>query len=292
MNKAAPLLCIGNCALDEIRTPEQSALTPGGAALRFASGWALSGLPLQLLTSVGAESVWEQTFSILERNQVHVQNVCKSTHSIHFTTVYDAQRQIVEFQAANTHVAEELVHTVQTMPMQTYDIIHICPFEAQDQTDLIQMARSNNPPVVSSMIHYSSLNDKTRLRYRDILPLLDILFLNDEEARFILDTDDDWTTCGKTLSQSVQQYVFLTLGNKGAAIFSQGTLQETTPAANLAVNDLLGAGDCFAGGAMAGLWMAQTPLFALRCGAIASAFALFDTGHSALLRFISKEPIR
>jgi sugar/nucleoside kinase (ribokinase family) len=171
------------------------------------------------------------------------------------------------------------------------DLIHICPFECEDQIELIEKAKRHSK-TVSSMIHFSSLTDQTCARYRHKLSLLDILFLNHSEAQALLGIKDDWTVCGCLLSQSVRRWVFLTLDKKGSAAFAGGQLVAMSPPANLTTRDLLGAGDCFAGGALAGLMMSGDPLIALRCGSIAAAFALADVGHIALLRFLEPEVLK
>jgi sugar/nucleoside kinase (ribokinase family) len=261
---------------------------PGGAALRLASGWALYGLALQVVAIVGSEPVWDDVLSLLQRNKVHLADVQRTEASLRFTTVYNDRQEIIDFSVGNADLMSQLASVALSSDWADADLIHICPFECENQIALIEKAR-RHASTVSSMIHFSSLTDQTCARYRDNLPFLDILFLNHSEAQAILGIKDDWTVCGCQLSRSVRKLVFVTLDKKGSAAFAGGHLVAVSPPANLAVRDLLGAGDCFAGGALAGLMISDDPLVALRCGSIAAAFALADVGHSALLRFLEPE---
>jgi sugar/nucleoside kinase (ribokinase family) len=281
-------LCIGNFALDSIVRPESEIAVPGGAGLRFASGWALYGLALQVVAMVGRETVWDDVLSLLQRNKVDLAGIQRTEASLRFATVYNERQEIIDFSVGNADLMSRLASVALSSGWAEADLIHICPFECENQIALIKKAREHTK-TVSSMIHFSSLTDQTCARYRNSLPLLDILFLNHAEAQAILGTKDDWTACGSLLSQFVRRLVFLTLDKEGSAAFGGGHLVAMSPPAHLAVRDLLGAGDCFAGGALAGLLLSEDPLVALRCGSIAAAFALADVGHMALLRFLEPE---
>lgn len=283
----ASAICIGNFAIDCVKSSVDHVETLGGAGLRFVSAWALFGMPIEAMAIVGNEPQWTDLLSLLERNRIQMRIPVRVLRSLRFTTQYDQEMNIVGFEVENPHLMPELATAAQLHDWQQLDLVHVCPFSYDDQAALVSHA-NRQCKLVSTMIHYSSLTEDTRLRYMGMIEAVDYLFLNHDEAQFLLNHEADWVTCGRQLSNRVRRGVFLTLGKYGATAFSKGELVAVVPSANLVVRDLLGAGDCFAGGALAGLMLSsQDPLVALRCGSLAAALALADIGHTALLRFLA-----
>lgn len=288
MSQPAYPLCIGNFALDQIVRPHGYEVTPGGAALRVSLAWALFGQPIRLITAIGNEPIWEAVLALLQQNHVDTTEVVRAAHSLQFCTTFDADGAIVDFQAAHEEVTTLILDRATTPRLAQVPLVHICPFAWDVQIALAQRAAQAGA-TVSSMIHFSSLTATDHAMYRSRLPLFDLLFLNEAEAQTLVGHAADWKQCGQQLSSLVRRYVFLTCAERGAAVFAGGDLIATVPAAHLTVRDILGAGDCFAGGALAGLALTDDPQVALRYGAITAAFALADIGHQALARFLTLE---
>jgi sugar/nucleoside kinase (ribokinase family) len=85
----------------------------------------------------------------------------------------------------------------------------------------------------------------------DCLPYIDLLFVNESEARRLTgrDNPDD---AGKKLLDLGTSAVVIKLGAEGCAIFSDGQTR-LVPGFPVRVKDTTGAGDCFCGGFLAAL---------------------------------------
>ncbi len=280
------ILCVGNFAVDHISKPNQQLVTiPGGAAYRVCLGLALFDIKAKVLTLTGKELIWKKILHALAQNNLDISEVVFRDQSIEFLTRYDENNEIVDFQTKNGNLMNEFVNLIYDFRYDNYDLIHICPFEAQDQVGLIERVASYHS-TVSTMIHYSSLNHKSRPLYLKILPFLSLLFLNQEEAKFLIGQDKDWEYCGNKLSEHVRDGVVITLAEHGSAAFRDGHLVYWCPPLQLEVINTLGAGDCFVGGALSGWVLSKDLKLALRYGSLTSGFPLTSKDSSSLLSFL------
>jgi sugar/nucleoside kinase (ribokinase family) len=282
------LLCVGNFALDKSILGTNTTFVLGGAGFRFVSAWALFRLKMETMAVVGPDVGWADATAMLNENNIGTSMILHAPYSLEFTTEYNLLGDIVSFGVKHEFLMDILVDHVLGADLTSFDLVHICPFVCDAHYSLVEKARSE-ARAVSTMIHYSSLSTTTRKQYLELIRNVDFLFLNSEEAQFLVDGSEDWKHNGDQISQLFDGLMFLTLGNEGAAVFRSGELLYWVPAANLVVRDSLGAGDCFAGGALAGLAISGNELVALRCGAMAASFALADKGHESLLRFLMFE---
>ncbi|MCC7571242.1 carbohydrate kinase family protein [Candidatus Micrarchaeota archaeon] len=282
------ILCIGNMAIDHKITQDEHEVLVGGAAYRVCLGLMLFGQSVKLISAIGKESLWEDILSVLSKNKVDTTEICVFDSSIQFITTYDASSNISHFSCENIHLADELVRFSLGLDLKEDKFIHICPFEASKQSELILKANASGK-IVSSMIHYSSLVDGARNLYLDILPHLDFLFLNEEEAKFLAGSENDWHQNGKYLSRFLRQILFITLAENGSAAFMSGELICHCPPISLNITNTLGAGDCFVGGALSGYLLSMNPLQCLKMGSLSSMLALTGRDHNTFIRFLDFE---
>lgn len=286
MEEKDPIVCIGNIAIDHIITPGKHEILAGGAAFRVCLGLMLFGQPVKLISSIGREIIWKDVFSVFSKNRVEINNVGDNSSSIQFITTYDENSNIVDFRSENNNLTEQLVKFSLGLDIKNYAFIHICPFEARDQCELIIKVGSENC-LVSSMIHYSSLVDKARKLYLEVLPQLDFLFLNEEEAKFLAGIGSNWKENGMYLSKLIRRILFMTLAEKGSAAFVSGELVSYCPPIRLNITNTLGAGDCFVGGALSGLLLSQNPLQCLRSGSLSSMLTIAGKDHESYYNFLN-----
>jgi len=102
------------------------------------------------------------------------------------------------------------------------------------------------------------------------LSQLDILFVNEDEARMLTGSTDPDVNAGIFLSRGVGAFV-MKLGGAGCAVFAEGQ-QWRQPAYRVQAVDTTGAGDCFAGAFLAarakGFPWAEAALLANAVGAM------------------------
>lgn len=279
-------LMIGNFAIDCQEHPCKTEELLGGAGYRFALGWALFGLPLYVCTVIGSEAVWNKSIEVLKDNLINFSGSQFVTSSLRFRTCYDDQLAINNFETQNQQIMQMTFGLGKRASFEDYSLVHVCPFQGLEQLELIERF-DDGKRQISSMIHYSSLNERTRPYYLRILPHLDYLFVNEFEARFLLENNDlGRRRLGEELSSDLRGWLFITFAEDGSAIYRNGRFVAYCPAAKLNVSNILGAGDHFVGGALAGWMIYENPIMALRCGSYASSFAIAGCSHSALINFL------
>ena len=100
------------------------------------------------------------------------------------------------------------------------------------------------------------------------LPYIDMLFMNEDEARMITGSSDPKTSGSVLLSRGAETAV-LKLGGRGCAIYRRNS-ETICPAFEVEVKDTTGAGDCFVAGFLAA-WMKGASL--AQAGRFANAVA-------------------
>ena len=124
------------------------------------------------------------------------------------------------------------------------------------------------------------------------LEYLDLLFVNEQEAR-MLSGSDDLGTAADFFKERGATNVVIKLGGKGCAVFEEAG-EFRLPAIPVEVVDTTGAGDCFSGGFLAGLYYGEDWRGAAKWGNAAGALSVSKLGSttgllekSAFLHFIS-----
>jgi sugar/nucleoside kinase (ribokinase family) len=108
------------------------------------------------------------------------------------------------------------------------------------------------------------------------LPYVDLLFGNREEAQF-LTGESDPLAAANALRGMGAGTVVVKLGAAGCAIYSAG-LELRVPGFEVEAVDTTGAGDCFAGGFLAGLFYGANLEGAARLGNAAGALSVTRLG--------------
>lgn len=131
---------------------------------------------------------------------------------------------------------------------------------------------------VSYDVNYrGKLWDTTRARAATeaLLPLVDVLFLGDEEARALWDCADEG--CLDKLSDAGPREVVLKLGARGAAAVVEGA-RLAAPGFSVRELDPIGAGDAFAAGYLAASVWGRDPPQRLRAANAMGAFCVQTLG--------------
>jgi sugar/nucleoside kinase (ribokinase family) len=105
------------------------------------------------------------------------------------------------------------------------------------------------------------------------LPRVDILFMNEDEARMVTGSNDAAHSAEVVLREGVRTAV-MKLGSRGCAIYS-GDVEILCPAFDVPVRDTTGAGDCFVAGFLAARQRGATWAHA---GQFANAAAALSVG--------------
>jgi ribokinase len=111
-----------------------------------------------------------------------------------------------------------------------------------------------------------------------LLPLVDILVLNEHEAKALSGEPDPATAAGR-LSE-ICPLVLLTRGAASTLVARHGSVVHEQPARRVAVVDTTGAGDCFAGSVIARLAAGDGLDEALRLATVAASLSVGRAGAS------------
>ncbi len=116
---------------------------------------------------------------------------------------------------------------------------------------------------------------------RDLLPLVDVLVVNEGEAAQ-LSGDDDVAVAVSVLHRAGPVTVVVTLGGRGAYL-SSGQRPVHQPVFGVDVVDTTGAGDCFVGALVHRLLHGDDPAAAVRFACAAGALATTRRGAAAAM---------
>lgn len=114
---------------------------------------------------------------------------------------------------------------------------------------------------------------------RSLLPLVDVLIVNETEALELLESDDvaDWLSAAERLRALGPNWVIITLGAEGAvAAIEERAIRTAAP--KVEVVDTTGAGDAFCGAFAASLARGDSAELAIRCGVAAGSLAVGVAG--------------
>ncbi|MBS1859523.1 MAG: sugar kinase [Acidobacteria bacterium] len=111
------------------------------------------------------------------------------------------------------------------------------------------------------------------------LPHLDMVFLNEDEARMVTGHTDPRSAAGVLLAGGARMAI-LKLGARGCAVYTQGR-EFHSPAFEVEARDTTGAGDCFAGGFLSALLDGAEPEEAARFANAAGALSVQHVGGAA-----------
>lgn len=114
------------------------------------------------------------------------------------------------------------------------------------------------------------------------LPHLDLLFLNQDEARMLTGTEDPGGAAARMRGAGASAVV-VKMGRNGCAVFRSG-LEVFSPGFEVPVVDTTGAGDCFAGGFLAALVRGLSETEAARFANAVAAMSVQQPGAVRGLR--------
>ena len=112
---------------------------------------------------------------------------------------------------------------------------------------------------------------------RDLIPLADVLIVNEQEAIELAGDDGSWVEIAERLAGLGPRTVILTLGAEGAVVWHEG---DTRPVATIPVEvvDTTGAGDAFCGAYAAFVAAGADPFEAAAKAVVAGSLAVTRAG--------------
>lgn len=239
------LCCIGHITLDKIVTPTTTAYLPGGTSYYFSHGLRhLNQLSDYLLVTSLAESEYAAVDEL--RMQGVEVTVIPSPHTVYFENIYgenpDDRTQRV--------LAKAAPFTIDNLKDLSADTYHLGSLLADDfSLDVIRYLSSKGTLSVDAQGYLRKVRgtDVVAVDWpekRQALPHIDILKVNEHEAR-VLTGIDDLQEAAHQLGKWGVKEVLLTLGSQGSIIYTQDTFYSIPAYPPKVVADATGCGDTY-----------------------------------------------
>lgn len=276
---------MGLAAADDIgtlATRRDYTLGFGGAESNVAIGLRRLGTPVHWISRLGADGVGDLIRRELRAEGVAVTAETDPTHPTGFMLKErrTAFHTAVTYYRAGSAAAFLSPVNIPDDAIAAVDLIHatgITPALSADARattiDVLQRARSAGKLVSFDLNYRSKLwtADEAAAAYREILPLVDIVFAGVEEAQ-LMHQADEHDTLLTHLGGHGPTEVILKLGSDGAHLRTT-ELDISLPAVSIPVLDTVGAGDAFVAGYLADRVHGASLEQCLRTATMTGAFA-------------------
>ena len=248
-NRRYDLVCIGQASIDSIKNGLRvSKNLLGGAALYTAVTGSMLGLRTALVSHVAGD-YYAQFRSFLLARKVDITGVyLKEGSSTRIALDYEGQElksvRVIE------GVGAEL--TVSDVPEAFYStaMAYIAPGPLQTQIQVGAMMRERGVLVVFDP--HADFNKRVFSVTSKVLQNVGIFFSNESEILAITGKNNSERAADKIRSAGVS-IVVVTMGEKGAMVFSKEERLRIPPIAPTKLVDVVGAGDAFKAGFLLGL---------------------------------------
>ena len=227
------------------------------------------------------KSEWNELLIKLDMIGIGTENIVDFYDTIKFYMYYDENMVFREDKfSMDINRKEPLIFDA--IPKNIfYDMYNICETTPEQDLKTLRKILDYNPEAkISMQFHIDNLLRNKEL-YSSMLGEIDYIFMNFDEALFISGKEEIDDAIGY-LQQKIKNVLFITSHHINYAVNSKEIITMNTMPINDVV-DPTGAGDCFAGGAVAGLCINNRLEDALRFGAICSYFKLKGYSSNYLL---------
>lgn len=277
------VLSVGQIGWDVTTINDKTNRNYGGSVLHFCLAAALMGMKTDMLCYVNKKE-WEGLINELQQIGIGTDHIIDFEHTIHFNMYYDKELHFCE-EKFSMDISDSEPRIYESIPyMGQYDLYNICEtVPEQDYKTLRIIADSNKNALIAMQFHIDNLLRNKKL-YLSLLGKIDYIFMNCEEA-FFLSGCDSLEESIDFLKKRIKNIAFITSHITNYAVSSKEVITMKPMAVNTVV-DPTGAGDCFAGGAIAGLCLNGQLETALRFGSICSYFKLKGYSSNYLLEML------
>jgi sugar/nucleoside kinase (ribokinase family) len=241
--------------------------TVGGNGGSTAYTLATLGTPVRLFGVVGRDAHGDTILGLLEKAGVDISQVGRSelpTNSSICVVHPTGDRLFFHQPGASASVSAEMLHFGPEMSA-GYSHFHLAnlyslPTLRSNAVDVLRRAREAG--LSTSLDTGWDTRGIWMDELRPCLPFVDLLFVNESEAKHLTGTEEPRAVVAK-LRELGATDVIMKLGGAGCVIFVADE-EQAWPGYPVKVIDTTGAGDCFGGGYLAALHRGKTPVEAAR----------------------------
>jgi len=274
------ILCIGDVMLDVVvrintevnygsDTPAKISTHGGGAAANVASWLAFASHKVQLVSRVGDDPAGTAVMAELDKLGVHHGNIViqgAQTGVVAVLVDKTGERTMFPESGANSGLnLSDLpaLDNVSAVYLSGYSLLN--PASTTGVVAMVNAITSARIPIIFDPASVGTMNHVGLASVKNILPRMDIVILNEEEA-FYLTGRSDIQLALKELNELVP-IVVIKRGSQGAIAIKRDLDSVEVSAKSANVIDTTGAGDAFAAGFI-GSWIEKSDLLAAMGSAI------------------------
>lgn len=287
------LLVVGSIAFDDIHTAHGSVVNALGGSASFFSYVASFFTRARLVGVVGEDFPEENRRLLAGRNIDTAGMVTQKGKTFHWKGRYHADMNGRDTLEVHLNVFE---HFNPTLPESFRDSSHVFLANSSPLTQARVLDQIKKPQVV--MADTMDLWIETQHdELARLLPRLDVLLLNDSEARLLAGVDN-LVAAGQKVLKMGPKFVILKKGEHGAMLFSADGIGVLPAYPCEKVIDPTGAGDSFAGGILGylateagtgeGDWKTRLRR-AMAYGTVVASYTVEDFGLNRLKRLERRE---
>jgi sugar/nucleoside kinase (ribokinase family) len=237
------VLIVGSVAIDSVRTPLGEAEEALGGAATYSSVAASFFAPVDLVGVVGADFP-EEYVEFLRGRNINLEGLQVSDgETFRWKGYYDYDVNQAHTLATHLNVFE---HFRPTLP-DTYrdaEYVFLANIDPDLQLEVLEQVRKPRLTFCDTMNFWI---EGKRDRLLEVLKRVDVVFMNDAEARELCGTFS-LVRAGKTLLDMGPRAVIVKKGEHGAVLFTRDAHFSAPSYPLEEVKDPTGAGDTFAGG--------------------------------------------
>jgi sugar/nucleoside kinase (ribokinase family) len=228
----------------------------GGNGANTSTALARLGVPVRLMGAVGNDANGTMALETLGRSGVDVSAVERLDFATATTVVMvnsAGDRKFLHRLGASSRAFAEPVKFPPALlsGMTHYHLASLFLLPRLRSHAPMVLARAREAGLSTSMDTNWDAEGLWMLDLEPCLPHLDILFMNEDEARMLTGRSDAFSAAQAVLARGVGTAV-VKLGSRGCAVYSKDRGM-ICPAFDVKVTDTTGAGDCFVGGFLAAL---------------------------------------
>lgn len=301
MDNKKPIVCLGIMVADVVGRPLQSfpemgklvlvdemSLHTGGCAVNAAIALARLGIPVEVIGKVGEDPFGDFLLSELEKNKVGTKGVSRDpmigTSATMVMVHPDGERSFIHYLGANARL---LPGDIDFGRIERSAILHFAGFfvlpgmDGLPAVDLFKKARAAGVTIFLDTVWDASGRWIELLA--PCLPLVDYFVPNLAEAQELTGLDRP-EEVGRALLDRGVGVVALKMGADGCLVMTGKGEKIRIPAFRVSVVDGTGAGDAFAAGFIAGVWLRWPLERTARLANAVGALCVTEAGASGGIR--------
>lgn len=311
-----PIVCLGILVADVVGRPvraipapgrlalvDEISLHTGGCAVNAATALARLGLPVEVIGKVGDDPLGDFVLHALAQHGIGSRGVLRDADAGTSATMVlvepDGERRFVHYLGANARLR---LADVDLELVRSAAILHVGgalvlpAIDGQPTADLLSLARASG--VVTFLDTVWDDTGRWMELLQPCLPLVDYFVPSLAEAQAMTGLDDPLAAASALIAAGVGT-VALKLDMQGCLVMAADGRWFRQPAFQVDALDATGAGDAFAAGFMAGVYLGwpleQTARFANAVGALCVTGVGASGGTASMaetLAFIDRTPLR